>query len=76
MADEVAPAVPAATPEVDCSEAELPVRGFYRSPQATYMVNGVGFVADEPLLGLMVEDLSTKTAVTAFCSTGVIIVDG
>lgn len=50
MADEVAPAVPAATPEVDCSEAERPVRGFYRSPQATYMVDGVGFVADAPLL--------------------------
>lgn len=53
MADEIAPAVAsgeAGAPEDGCAGAARPVVGWYRSPRATHMVDGVGFVADPPLM--------------------------
>ncbi|GAB0495573.1 hypothetical protein MMPV_006875 [Pyropia vietnamensis] len=37
-------------PDAPLSEARSPVERLFRSPRATHMVRGVGFVADEPLI--------------------------
>ncbi|GAB0494442.1 hypothetical protein MMPV_005735 [Pyropia vietnamensis] len=37
-------------PDAPLSEARSPVERVFRSPRATHMVRGVGFVADEPLI--------------------------
>eukprot|EP00170_Pyropia_yezoensis_P000116 contig_992_g117 len=53
MADEVAPVVGGGEAEAsldECAGAARPVVGWYRSPRATYMFDGVGFVADPPLM--------------------------